>query len=249
MLLNKPLPLVQRRGKAVQDVAAYFEWLHDRSRKYMDKDEVFDFAVEKLDLSCSSDNAGKKVKEPSGSAKTGNGQAGRQAASLPMKGRTRGAIMGFWLRGEAGHFNHLNAAIAVTLRALFFEGLGENEAVDLVIKYVDELDNLDLSARLGNNKSAIYEVIRRDANRIWDNNGGQANNGKSTEKWQAVVERWRCLDSGSRTRARGQAWTPGSAPWLTARTSSLRKRKGVCLLKRWFLSWSGRSRPGRKPSN
>jgi hypothetical protein len=50
-----------------------------------------------------------------------------------MKGRTRQAIIGFWERGEAGHFKHLNAAIAVTLRALYFEGLGQDEAVDLVI--------------------------------------------------------------------------------------------------------------------
>lgn len=190
MLLDRPLPLVNRRGRTVQDVVGYFKWLHDRDRRYMDKKEVFDSVVERLDLSCSSDNAEPKKKQKPGEAKTGKQQAGRHAASLPMTGRTRGAI---WLRGEPGHFVHLNAAIAVTLRALYFEGLTEDEAVDLVIKYVDELTNLDLSSRLVDNKSAIHDVVRRDANKIWDNNSGQVNSEASSQKWQAVIERWQAV--------------------------------------------------------
>ncbi len=193
MLLEKPLPLVVRRGKAVQDVVGYFKWLHARDRKYMAKDEVFDFAVERLDLSCSSDNAERRTKEPGGSTKTGDGKAGRKAASLPMKGRTRGAIVGFWSRGEAGHFVHLNAAIAVTLRALYFEGLEQEEAVELIIKYVDELDNIDLSTRLANNNADIYRITRNSANRIWRANGAQVNTEVSAGKWRAVIERWRVI--------------------------------------------------------
>ena len=90
-----------------------------------------------------------------------------------MKGRTRGAIVGFWSRGEAGHFVHLNAAIAVTLRAPYFEGLEQEEAVELIIKYVDELDNIDLSTRLANNNADIYRITRNSANRIWRANGAQ----------------------------------------------------------------------------
>ena len=90
MLLDEPLPLVERRGKMVQDVVGDFKWLHDRDRHFMDKDEVFDFVVKKLDLSCSSDNAGRQAKEPGVPTKTGKKETGRQAASLPMKGRTRG---------------------------------------------------------------------------------------------------------------------------------------------------------------
>ena len=63
MLLDEPLPLVERRGKMVQDVVGYFKWLHDRDRHFMDKDEVFDFVVKKLDLSCSSDNAERRAKD------------------------------------------------------------------------------------------------------------------------------------------------------------------------------------------
>jgi hypothetical protein len=189
MLLDKPLPLVKRRGKEVQDVVGYMAWLKNPDRQFMNKDEVFDFVGQKLDLACSSDNSGRKPKEP-GETKLKDGKAGQRVA-LPMKGRTRGAIVGFWGRSEPGHFVHLNAAIAVTLRALYFEGLSQNEAVDLVIRYVDELTNPDLSSRLANNKSAIHEVIRRDANKIWDNNGGQVDNENSSKKWRAVAQRWR----------------------------------------------------------
>lgn len=209
MLLDKPLPLVKRRGKVVQDVVGYITWLHDRNRQFMDKDAIYEFVVERLDLSCSSDNAEPRKKREPGETKTGNSTAGREAASLPMKGRTRGAIVGFWLRGETGHFRHLNAAIAVTLRALYFEGLSEDEAVDLLIKYVDELDTPDLSSRLANNKSAIHEVIRRDAIKIWNGNGGQANSEGSSKKWQAVIDRWQAV--GFRVSDK-TTWSAGNTP-------------------------------------
>jgi hypothetical protein len=108
-----------------------------------------------------------------------------------MKGRTREAIIGFWGRGETGHFPHLNAAVAVTLRALYFEGLSQDEAVDLVISYVDGLTNSELSSRLPNIKSDIYRVIRSSANRIWDSNGGQVDSENSSTTWRAVIGRWR----------------------------------------------------------
>ena len=99
----------------------------------------------------------------------------------------------------------------MTLRALFFEGLEQDEAVELVIKYVDQLPNLDLSSRLANNKSAIHQVIQRDSIKIWDGNGGQTNNRGSTEKWQAVIERWRAVGfkvSDKTTWSRGRCPAP-----------------------------------------
>lgn len=189
MLLGKPLPLVERRGKMVQDVVGYMTWLKNPDRKFMAKQEVYDFVMQKLDLSCSADNDETKGKAPGGT-KTGAKKPGQRAVP-PMKGRTRGAIIGFWGRNEPGHFAHLNAAIAVTLRALCFEGLSQDEAVDLVISYVDELANPDLSSRLVDNRADIYRAIRRSANRIWQDNGGQVDNENSSRKWRAVIQRWR----------------------------------------------------------
>ena len=65
-------------------------------------------------------------------AKNGDGKAGQRVAP-PLRGRTRRAIVGCWRKNEPGHFDHLNAAIAVTLRALYFEGLSQDKAGDVVI--------------------------------------------------------------------------------------------------------------------
>ena len=183
MILDKSLALVNRRKRMAPDVVAYMAWLKDPDRQFMGKDEVFDFVSQKLDLSCSG-----KDKRPAG-AKHGD-EKPRHRAALPMKGRTRGALIAFWGQGETGKFFHLNAAIAVTLRALYFEGLSHDEAVDVVISYVDALTNPDLSSRLVDNRAEIYRVVRGSANRIWQANGGQVDNENSTRKWRAVIQRW-----------------------------------------------------------
>jgi hypothetical protein len=182
MLLDGPLPLVTHGKRQSQDVAGYIEWLKDGSRKYMDEDDVYRFVVERLDLSSAA--ADGKETTPS---KPSN-RATQTAVSL--KGKTRGALIGFWQRGETGHFRHLNAAVAVTLRALCFEGLEQDEAVELVSRYVDEIPNDDLSSRLAGDRKEIYRVIGSDARTIWSNNGGQSDSDGSSEKWRATMERW-----------------------------------------------------------
>lgn len=188
MLLDKPLPLINWRGRPVQDVVFYMKWLRSADPHFMDKDAVYDFVVQRLDVECGSTVKGKKERKAGGDSAGGNQTC--LVPAMPMKGRTRQAIIGFWERGEVGHFKHLNAAIAVTLRALFFEGLGQDEAVSLVIRYVDELPNGGLSSRLANNKAAIHRVIRRDADKTWQDNGGQPNSEESAQKWAAIMERW-----------------------------------------------------------
>ena len=112
------------------------------------------------------------------------------SAPISLRGKTRRALIGVWQRGQSGHFRHLNAAIAVTLRALYFEGLDHDRAVELVARYVDELPNADLSSRLTGDRSDIYRVIGSDAKTIWSNNGGQPGSQGSSEKWQATMKRW-----------------------------------------------------------
>jgi hypothetical protein len=184
MLLDQPLPLVRRGKRQYQDVAGYVEWLKDAGRQYMEKDDVYRFIVQKLDLSCASSNVGEVDRREV----TASSQ--RSSAPIALKGKTRGALVGFWQRGESGHFRHINAAIAVTLRALYFEGLDQDRAVELVTQYVDELPNADLSSRLTGGSSDIYRVISSDAGKIWSHNGGQPRSQGSSEKWRATMERW-----------------------------------------------------------
>ena len=42
MLLDRPLPMVEVRGKMVQDVVGYVNWLNEPARKYMPKQEILD---------------------------------------------------------------------------------------------------------------------------------------------------------------------------------------------------------------
>ena len=94
--------------------------------------------MQNINLSCSADNSGHKKQTKNCRS---CGKDFDEHTTLPLRGRTRGSLVGFWGRGEAKHFPHLNAAVAVTLRALYFEGLSQDEAVDLVIRYVDGLPN------------------------------------------------------------------------------------------------------------
>jgi hypothetical protein len=189
MLLDRPLPLIRRGKQSVQDVVGYMDWLNDPHRQYMDKEEIYRFVVERLDLSLAG------VKKP-GREKP---SPGALSVVMPLKGRTRGAIVGFWRRGEAGHFSHLNAAIVVTLRALHAEGLALPEAVSLVKQYVDELPNNDLSSRLSSNKADIYRVIEADVQKIWGR--------PASETWHNVIMRWEQI--GFRVS--------GKATWATPR--------------------------------
>lgn len=186
MLLDGPLEPVHRSGRDVQDIVGYVKWLDDPSRKYMSKDDVFRHIVERLDLSCSSSCSQKNDQRAEKVAASENSPLSNavssEKTSYPLRKRTRGAIIGFWQRGEPGHFRHLNAAVLVTLRALHAEGLVQNEAVELLMNYVEELPNQNLSSRLPDDLPEIRRLVVRNAEKIWKS-GIQ-------EKWKAAVGRW-----------------------------------------------------------
>ena len=76
------------------------------------------------------------------------------------------------------------------LRGLYFEGLPQDEAITLVSEYVDNLPST-YSSRLADSKGDICRVISSDAEKIWNNNGGQADVAKSSRTWEKVIARWR----------------------------------------------------------
>ena len=181
MLLDKPLQMLERRRKRVQDIVGYVKWLENPNRSYMSKDDVLWFILDRLDLSCAKWSDGTVTNENSATKKTAaTNQTPKKSRSL--KNRTRPALVGFWEKGDEGHFPHLNAAVFTTLQALHAEGLTEDDAVGVVMKYVDELPNDELSSRLGSGISLIERDVIRDAKKLWDLSVNQ--------KWQAVVEHW-----------------------------------------------------------
>lgn len=186
MLLDRPLELIKQRGREVPDVVGYITWLNDSHRTYIAKKEVYRYVLERLDLSCSSSFSGTKseaVAKPENNMICQVPTVAKETASL--KGKTRGAIVGYWLRGEAQHFRHLNAAILITMQALRAEGVNKERAVAVVNDYVDSLVNKTASTRLLSDPSAVARDINRAADRVW---GKPPNN-----KWRAVVDHWGLL--------------------------------------------------------
>ena len=190
MLLDKPLALTESRGKSVQDVVSYMDWLKQEpeNRTFMPKADVLEYVMDRLDLSCAAssiadesktDEERNNVLEPEQTSKTP--KVTRQE-NLPLKGKTRKAIVGFWQNGEETHFLHLNSAINTTLGALQAEGMTEDDAVDVVFSFAEDIPNKDISSRLTGDLKAVHKEITRNAKRIWAN--------PANSKWELSVACW-----------------------------------------------------------
>jgi hypothetical protein len=204
MLLDKPLELVSRRGRKSQDIVGYMNWLNDPNRSFMSKKNVYRYIVDRLNMSCSSSASNvasltcKKISsknDASNNATSKNPPSDFEpqspekqtdsSRSYPLKGKTRGAIIGFWQRGEPGHFVNLNSAIYVTLMALRAEGCDRKHAVDVLMQYVRELPNPELSSRLPDRMEEIEPIVERDSVKIW-NSGINGIWNRSAERWSEI---------------------------------------------------------------
>lgn len=206
MLLDKPLELVTRHGKRRQDVVGYMQWLTDPTRIYMLKDDVFRYVVHRLTLPCvcaEDDNEEAVSQKTSGNETCEKMAAEKRTSQNPdaifepqrshkattsesrnysLKGKTRGAIIGFWKRGEPEHFRNLNTAVYTTLQALRAQGCDRKRAVETVMQYVRDLPNNNLSSRLPDGLPEIERVVERDSVKIW--------NVECNGKWKASSHRW-----------------------------------------------------------
>ncbi|MCC9602895.1 hypothetical protein LOC67_20285 [Stieleria sp. JC731] len=199
MLLDRPLDLKNRRGQNTQDVVGYMQWLNDRSRQYMAKDDVFRYVVDRLAIRdlCSRDKEGEDTsKKPLVQATTSKNLTSEDSSpdfrpetsnlSAPtdysLKGKARGALIAFWKRGEPGHFRDLNVAIYVTLLALRAEGCKSDLAHETVLRFCKEIPNKRLSSRLIDGFDEIERLIERDVAKIW--------NSGINGKWKTTADRW-----------------------------------------------------------
>ncbi|WP_197996886.1 hypothetical protein [Gimesia chilikensis] len=176
MLLDRPLDLITSRGKETQDVVGYIQWLGDSNRQYLPKDDVYQYVVERLDVRPAEIKEQKQQKTVVQKATKPQKQEKRS-----LKGKTRGAIVGFWKDGNLEYFIHLNSAINTTLHAMRAEGLSEEDAVDVVMSYVEGLPDKTVSSRL-DDLPEVRRVAERTANKIWDS--------PVSGKWQKSQERW-----------------------------------------------------------
>lgn len=212
MLLDKPLELLQRRGQNRQDIVGYMRWLNDANRNFMAKDDVFRFVVDRLEIPvlCPKDsendgtcNDATSKKQMSENA-TCNNQTSKNLCvefqsesslkvdqpkkSVSLKGKTRGALIGYWQRGEAKHFKNLNIAIFITLQALRAEGCDRKKAEEVILQYVRDLPNKAVSSRLVDGLHDIERLVQRDVVKIW--------NSGINEKWKTTAERWSSIGFG-----------------------------------------------------
>ena len=190
MLLDRPLPMVEVRGRMVQDVVGYVNWLNDPARNYMPKQEILDLLRQNLGAGKEKVNDKPVVSKQKTAKKTIQKQQPSEIGSL--KGCCRQKTVGFW-RGTFNPHGSLNKFIMISARILFFEGVGEEDAVELLKKYVRELpvDARDCSSRLlAEDWSAIDTDIVNDVAKAYSDNGGQKDIDNSTDKLKTSVACW-----------------------------------------------------------
>ncbi|QGJ70855.1 Hypothetical protein PBC10988_25540 [Planctomycetales bacterium 10988] len=181
VLPDKPLHFIWRRGKLRQDVEGYMDWLIDRDRQYMDKDTVLSFVMERLDLSCAAENSGNdaasQVRVPAKQAATK-----KSHKKGKLRGKTRGELVKLWNDADLGLFANFNAGIYITLSVLHAQGDSEVDAVETVMRFVDELPDVSICSRLPDQREKVDTDIRRIARGVWQD--------EPSYTWQVVSAEW-----------------------------------------------------------
>jgi hypothetical protein len=184
MLLDKPLDLVwdNRLRSEVADVIGYMSWVVSPKRKYMSAEEILDYVRFRLPKAHSKQSFRLK------SAKQGKGGMTKLES---MKGRFAQFLTDFWT-GKDCPADSLNQAIVLLARLLPYYLDDEQQALDLIEQYIDQLPSHDFSDRLTNgNRKEVSRVIRNTVHTVYDANGGQTNVDESTQKLKATVAAWK----------------------------------------------------------
>lgn len=182
ILLDKPLHFVWRQGKLRQDVVGYLDWLADHERQYMDREDVLAFVLERLDLSCAAEDGGNApARQIDDSARQITTEKKRRKKGK-LRGKTRGELVNLWTNAELGLFEHFNAGVMVTLKALHAQGATEDKAVETVMQFVDELPDVSVCSRLPDKRERVDTDILRIARGIWQNDPSYT--------WQVVASEW-----------------------------------------------------------
>jgi len=188
VLIDRPLELVtNRRGRPVQDVEAYVEWLLDPDKNYMAGEEVLDFLKDRL-KSCDA----KSAKKPTPKRPPNNSKPSVATKKVRRKGRQAPLIHEFWDKGQSAL--SLNEAINDMARILKlhpdFRG-DRYEAAETIEAMVEDLPNSSISQRLSaEDWCGITRVIDQSVENAFDGNKGQPAPQESTRKWKAACQHW-----------------------------------------------------------
>lgn len=184
MLLDAPLPLVPCKGRMIQDVAKYVEWLKNPNRQYMPKESILDYL-----------HYFARIEAPRSWGVTRNRPTGKILAK-GWKNNLRRMLPDFWLDGDA-HGETLNNHIIVLARLAFVYGYAQQEIERGLNAFVNDLppSARSCSSRLLNGKMrSVASVVKTSVEYACDDNGRQHDPALSTKKLEAVLAKWNGFD-------------------------------------------------------
>ena len=186
VFLDKELKLLPYKGKLVQDVVSYIDWLNDPERKYIKTEKILGY------LHYFRDFTQKTEKTVSGS------KVLKENATLSKgwKGNLRRLLREFWLDGNANGIS-LNEHIIVLCRLAAQFGHTESHIISGVTDLVMSLPECAevASGRLINKDyEKIFKVVATSASNAFYENSHQSDSDKSTRMLQAVFLKLRDFD-------------------------------------------------------
>jgi hypothetical protein len=107
-----------------------------------------------------------------------------------MKGRAREALVDFWGGKQTPPADTINKLLVVTLRVLRYEGLPLGEALAWVEGRLARINDTSFSDRLTDDKPELLRMTKAVAERVWRDNGYQADSQGSEKIFADVVSAW-----------------------------------------------------------
>ncbi|NQU23566.1 MAG: hypothetical protein HQ567_19975 [Candidatus Nealsonbacteria bacterium] len=190
MLLDKPLELVRNnrmKGKPlIPDVVDYVSWVIEANRKYMPADEVLHYVDERLREPATTEKKvpkKSKKKTPPKTVSDGMSSLGK------MKGRYASVLIDFW-KGNCPH-DSLNKGIRLLALMLPFYMKDEDDAVELIEGYIDDLPDDSFSDRLSSgDRDEVSRIVRSTVRKVYDGFGGQPDPEVSKRKLAQTFQAW-----------------------------------------------------------
>jgi hypothetical protein len=194
MLLDRPLELVheKRLKREVQDVIGYVSWLSRSEKRYMPAEEVFRYVKARLRKPQPKPQAGQEERQPDKPrTKRASGGAGGLGSLGKMKGRYAQVLSDFW-SGRLNVADTLNTGIRLLALPLPYYLADQQEAIDLIEKYIADLADVSFSDRLSaGNTAEVSRIVANTVRQVYEGNGGQPDPEASSAKLEATVAAWR----------------------------------------------------------
>lgn len=195
MLVDRPLAKVTHRGKQESDIVAYMKWISDAiagNAKHMARAEVYEFIVSRLS-SITQHTTGTPIVVPI-EMESGASEQPEQV-KLPasnfkgMKNTTWKKLVEAWSGNmEPDSLNHWIRQLSLYTP---FQFSTQEEAVELIENFIDELPNHDFSDRLSSGERyKVSNVVKYDVKVAFEGWLDQPNPKKSARKLKAVWAKW-----------------------------------------------------------